>query len=58
MYTLNLHPRVAKITLQAFEEQILGLKLVEEVGIDDKYGVIKNVAEGRANNEELATIFV
>ena len=43
-------------TLQALKEQPLRLQLVEEVGVDHKDGVVKHVTEGRADDQDFATM--
>ncbi len=45
-------------TLQAFEEQILSFQFVKVVGIDHEYSIIEDVAEGWANDEKFAAMFV
>jgi hypothetical protein len=44
--------------LQAFKEQILGLQLIKEVCIYDEHGVVEDVPECGANDEELAAMLV
>ena len=46
------------LTLQSFKEQPLCLQLVEEVGVDHEDGIVQDVAEGRADDQELATMAV
>ena len=39
------------LTLQAFEEEVLSFKLVEEVGVDDENCIAKDVAKHGAYDE-------
>ncbi len=50
--------KIHEHTLEALEEQVLGLELVEVVGVDHEDRIVKNVTKGCTNDQGFSSVTI